>query len=178
MVCTRCQILLTERLNGVGLPTEKVEIGHVDFSRDLTDNELGKLDGVLEELGFARLQSKRSKVVERIKNLALDWVQGGFRNSHYTFSAHLAEQMGLEYAYLSHQFSLEVGQTVEQYVIGLRTELAKNMLHDASLSFTEIANRLGYSSLAHFSMQFKKTTGNTPSEYRQNPSPPTPLDKV
>lgn len=178
MVCARCQMLLSERLVAAGLPAQTVEIGHVDFTRELTDQETAKFDDILEELGFARLQSKRSKIVEQIKNLALDWVQGGFRDSRFTFSAHLSERMGLDYAYLSHQFSQETGQTVEQFLIALRTELAKNLLQDPSLTFTAIANQLGYSSLPHFSMQFKKSTGLTPTEYRQDPQPPTPLDQV
>ncbi|MBL7882182.1 MAG: AraC family transcriptional regulator, partial [Chryseobacterium gambrini] len=35
------------------------------------------------------------------------------------------------------------------------------------LSFTEIAYRLNYSSVAHLSTQFKNTTGMTPSQFQK-----------
>ncbi|MEX2569211.1 MAG: helix-turn-helix domain-containing protein [Cyclobacteriaceae bacterium] len=44
---------------------------------------------------------------------------------------------------------------------------------------SEIAWNLGYSSIQHFSAQFKKTTDITPSQYRKlNEKPRKSLDKV
>jgi AraC-like DNA-binding protein len=49
------------------------------------------------------------------------------------------------------------------------------------LNLSEIANRLGYSSVAHLSGQFKKVTGLTPSELKKSRNPQTvrkPLDGI
>ncbi len=178
MVCARCEMLLTQRAEEAGLPVKDIKIGQMEFTRDLTEAELSDLDAVLETLGFRRLQSKKSKLIERLKNIALEWVKTGQQSSPYTWSAHLAEQMGMEYTYLTHLFSQETGNTLENYIISIRIELAKDLLRNENLLMTDIASQLGYSSLAHFSNQFKKEMGMTPTEYRNAPSETKALDTL
>jgi AraC-like DNA-binding protein len=43
----------------------------------------------------------------------------------------------------------------------------KELLVYDELSLSEIAYKLGYSSVAHLSNQFKKVTGFTPSEFKK-----------
>ena len=59
------------------------------------------------------------------------------------------------------------GITVEQYIIRQKIEKAKELLFYDELNLSQIANRLGYSSVAHLSAQFKKVTGLTPSEMKK-----------
>ncbi|QJC51916.1 AraC family transcriptional regulator [Paenibacillus albicereus] len=47
----------------------------------------------------------------------------------------------------------------------LRLDAAKSMIRERRYSLTEIADRLGYSSLHYFSRDFKRLTGMAPSEY-------------
>ena len=68
---------------------------------------------------------------------------------------------------LSKLFSDVEGTTIEQYSIYQKIELAKELLVYDELTLTEIADRLGYSSLAHLSNQFKKFTGLTLTHFRQ-----------
>lgn len=42
---------------------------------------------------------------------------------------------------------------------------AKQLIRDNHLNFTEISEKLGYTSVHYFSRQFKQVTGMTPSEY-------------
>lgn len=51
-------------------------------------------------------------------------------------------------------------------VLQVRAERAKELLGERSISITEIAMTLGYSSSAHFTRAFKQTMGCTPSEFR------------
>ena len=46
------------------------------------------------------------------------------------------------------------------------------------LTLSEIADRTGFSSVAHLSTQFKKLTGMTPSTFKQLGVGRTPLDRV
>ena len=39
------------------------------------------------------------------------------------------------------------------------------MIRDGQLNFTQIAEKLGYTSIHYFSRQFRKVTGMTPTEY-------------
>jgi AraC-like DNA-binding protein len=60
------------------------------------------------------------------------------------------------------------GITLEQYIIRQKIERAKELLFYDELNLSEIADRLGYSSVAHLSGQFKKITGLTPSEMKKS----------
>ncbi|GAA3407091.1 AraC family transcriptional regulator [Paenibacillus hodogayensis] len=62
-------------------------------------------------------------------------------------------------------FREHTGSGVTEYVGRLRIERAKQHIREETCNVTEIAERLGYSSIHYFSRQFKKQTGMSPSEY-------------
>lgn len=57
------------------------------------------------------------------------------------------------------------GCGVIDYFSTMKIDAAKQLIRDHQLNFTEISDRLGYTSVHYFSRQFKKLTGMTPSEY-------------
>jgi AraC-like DNA-binding protein len=59
------------------------------------------------------------------------------------------------------------GRTIEQYYIQQRIEKAKELVTYDELTLSEIAFKLGYSSVAHLSAQFKKITGMTPTVFKK-----------
>jgi AraC-like DNA-binding protein len=80
---------------------------------------------------------------------------------------------------LSKLFSEVEGITIEHFIIRQKIERAKELLVYDELSLSQIADQLGYSSVAHLSAQFKKVTGLTPTFYKRNKNPNRiPLDKV
>jgi AraC-like DNA-binding protein len=58
------------------------------------------------------------------------------------------------------------GTTIEKYFIAQKIEKVKELLVYDELSLSEIADQLGYSSVAYLSSQFKKVTGLTPTYYK------------
>lgn len=52
-----------------------------------------------------------------------------------------------------------------EYFSRKKIEFAKQMIRENQYNFTQIADRLGFSSIHYFSRQFKQITGMTPSEY-------------
>ncbi|MBR2339011.1 MAG: AraC family transcriptional regulator [Clostridia bacterium] len=62
-------------------------------------------------------------------------------------------------------FKSVTGQGVMEYYRGLKIEQAKIMLREGCGNITQIADRLGYSSVHYFSRHFKQATGMTPREY-------------
>jgi AraC-like DNA-binding protein len=69
--------------------------------------------------------------------------------------------------------------TIEKYYIAQKIEKAKELLVYDELSLSEIAYRLGYSSVQHLSNQFKKVTGLTPSHFKQlGAERRKPLDQI
>lgn len=51
------------------------------------------------------------------------------------------------------------------FFLRMKLDAAKQMIRDQQLNFTQIADRLGYSSIHYFSKQFKRFNGMSPSEY-------------
>ncbi|WP_167859163.1 helix-turn-helix transcriptional regulator [Paenibacillus cymbidii] len=54
---------------------------------------------------------------------------------------------------------------ISDYVRQVRAEQAKVIIREETSSMTEIAERLGYSSVHYFSRDFKKITGMPPTDY-------------
>jgi len=91
----------------------------------------------------------------------------------------LANETSLNYHYLSTLFSSLEGITIEKYIIQLKIEKVKELLVYGELTLSEIAYRLGYSSVQHLSNQFKKITGLTPSYFKSLKSKNRkPLDSI
>jgi AraC-like DNA-binding protein len=83
------------------------------------------------------------------------------------YSDLIGERLHHDYTYLSNLFSSVEGTTIEKYIIEQKIERVKELLVYDELSLAEIADQLGYSSVAHLSSQFKKVTGLTPSYFKQ-----------
>jgi len=56
---------------------------------------------------------------------------------------------------------------VIDFFIGLKIERAKAMIKEGGMNFTQISERLGFSSLHYFSRLFRNRTGMTPSEFKR-----------
>ena len=82
-------------------------------------------------------------------------------------SDYLSEELDYSYAYLSSLFSEATYSSIESFIILRRVDMAKDLLLKTDKSLTEIAFDLNYSSVAHLSSQFKKTTGLTPSAFQR-----------
>lgn len=68
--------------------------------------------------------------------------------------------------HLSRLMRMHAGMSLKQYLTGLRIRTALSLLRYSDASLTEIAEKTGFCSLAHFSRVFKEKTGNSPSACR------------
>lgn len=169
MVCRRCIATVKDVFMTLGFSVTQVELGQVEFDTDAPDMALEPLRKALEAEGFALLDDKQSREVARMKELVETlWDHPGTPSK--PFSALLADAFNKEYSSLSALFAATEGITLEHYVIQRRIEKAKQCLLQTDLSFTEVAFQLGYSSVHHFSNQFKQVTGLTPSAYKKLPT--------
>lgn len=62
-------------------------------------------------------------------------------------------------------FSKKSGLGIIEYFSNMKIEAAKDLIRTEQMNFTQISEKLGYTSIHYFSRQFKKVTGMTPSEY-------------
>lgn len=68
--------------------------------------------------------------------------------------------------HLLRTFKKEMGISIYQYQLQQKILLAQNLLTYSNQSVGEIANDLGYYDISHFSKQFHKISGESPTEYR------------
>lgn len=69
-------------------------------------------------------------------------------------------------SYMSHIFKQRTGKNINQYRNQLRINEAKTLLRSTSLSITDIALSLGFSSPNYFSKVFFSQCGCTPTQYK------------
>jgi len=79
----------------------------------------------------------------------------------------IAEKTGMPFRTFSRYFKKRTGKTASAYLNELRIEQAMVKLIETDDPIQSIAESCGFSQLSHFSNRFKKTTGQTPSEYRR-----------
>jgi AraC family transcriptional regulator len=171
MVCDRCKLVVKQELEKIGLHPVKIELGEVELNDTADAVVMSEVDKVLTAVGFERMDDRRAKLVEAIKNKVITRIHSGEEaDRKFNWSDILAEELNHDYNYLSSLFSSVEGITLEQYIIRQKIERAKELLFYDELTLSQIAVKLGYSSVAHLSSQFKKTTGLTPSELKKSRS--------
>lgn len=70
--------------------------------------------------------------------------------------------------YFSHQFSKAYGIAPINFLLEQRIQHSKQLLHTTDYSITQIAEYSGFSSQNYFSQIFRRSTGISPREYRNN----------
>lgn len=166
MVCNRCIMAVNTILEQQGLHPESVSLGEVTLAGKPDDAQLKALEKELNAIGFELIDDRRSRLIEKIKNVVIGFVHHGEEQPRIKYSEYLAEQLQQDYQYLSRLFSEVEGITIEQYIINQKIERVKELLAYGELTLNEIAWQMGYSSTAHLSGQFKKVTGLPPSHFR------------
>jgi AraC family transcriptional regulator len=181
MVCNRCIYMVDHLFKEAGLVPLEVRLGEVQLARDPAAAELAVVEKKLQEFGFELLSDQKSRIIEKIKTTAIDYIGQHAQSDHKgpIFSEFLSAALHRDYSFLSKLFSEAEDITIEKYLIRQKIEKVKEWLSYDELSLSEIADRLGYSGVAHLSSQFKKTTGFTPSAFRKmKDHHRRPLDEV
>lgn len=180
MVCDRCKMVVKAELEKLGLYPTSIQLGEVELNTDdLQGSIMTQLDTNLKDLGFELIDNKRARMIEKVKNIIIYLVHSDNDYPALKISEYITGKIPQDYNYLSRLFSETEGITIEQYLIHQKIERAKELIVYDELSLTEIAYKLGYSSPAHLSSQFKKVTGMSPKSFRELQSKPRKeLDKV
>lgn len=79
----------------------------------------------------------------------------------------IAEALHTSPTYLADLFREHEGQTITSFILQEKIKLAKNMLIYSRYSYSDIASYLGFSSQSHLGTRFKKATGLTLRQYRE-----------
>lgn len=167
MVCSRCKMVVREIFEKAGLQPVSVELGEVDLIEKPNAQKLNELNAALHIVGFEMIDDRKSRIIEQIKNAIVELIHHKENETLFVnFSEYISQKLNYEYNYLSNLFSEVEGITIEKYFIAQKIEKVKELLKYDELTLSQIADKLGYSSVAYLSNQFKKQTGLSPSFYK------------
>ena len=79
----------------------------------------------------------------------------------------LAEETYLSVTYMAMVFKKETGQTINDYLLDVRINHARQLLRDPSLRILDVARAVGIPDPRYFSQVFKKYMGKSPTQYRR-----------
>ncbi|MBE9600982.1 helix-turn-helix transcriptional regulator [Pedobacter sp. MC2016-24] len=171
MVCDRCILIVKQQFEGMGLKVTDISLGKIATDPEPDANQITAIGKMLEGLGFELIDKEKDQLVEQIKTQIINLVHYSDLNEvNQSILQAVAEHLNKDAAYLSRLFSESEGLTIEKYIIQQKVEKVKEFLEYGELNLNEIAYKMGYSSSAHLSTQFKLLTGLTPSKYKGNAS--------
>jgi YesN/AraC family two-component response regulator len=167
MVSLRCKMVVKAAAEELNIPYSSVDLGFIEIDEKLSESVLEKFKAKLLKSGLEILDDKRSILIEKIKNVVIEMVHYADEFPKVNFSTYLSEKLGYDYTYLSNLFTEVKGTTIQEFIILHKIEKAKELIMYNEMSIADIAYTLNYSSAAHFSTQFKKVTGLTPSFFKK-----------
>lgn len=141
------------------------DAGEFTLKGEMPADFYSTLQSSLKKYSIELLQDEKSQLVQRIKNLLSELAYSD--KPSLTLSVYLAQKLGYSYGYISYIFTNSTLTSIENYLIMLRIERAKRLIIEDVVTLKEISSLLHYSSIGHFSRQFKKTTGLTISVFKK-----------
>ena len=156
-----------DELKKLGLHFIVVDLGVVEIMENISMAQRQILKVGLLDSGLELMDDKKAMLIEKIKNVIIEMVHHLTEPININFSDYLSQKLDHDYTYLSNLFSEVQGTTIEQFIISHKTERIKELIIYGELNITEIAWKMNYSSVAHLSSQFKKSTGLSPSHFKK-----------
>lgn len=160
------------------------------FASDLGDGdhsiapEIQEIEGILQQIKtFEQIRSELRKMVAGalifrnnkvnhqrviIIQQARAYVEENFNDPGLQMNQ-VAYKFNLSPTHFSTVFSQEIGATFRDYLNNLRINYAKELLRTTNIKCAEVAYRCGYNDPHYFSAFFKKKTGFTPQQFRDQP---------
>ena len=136
----------------------------------------------IEKAVFETTRAFKNSDDEQLDSLMSKAVKGGWNPRDYSvfvkqfISQHFREEiqlgdlalvMHLSPSYLSTRFKKDTGMSFTEYLVRFRIDKAKELLRTENGSCRQIAEQVGYPDYIQFSKMFKKYTGVSPTEYRE-----------
>jgi len=162
---TICKTLLSDQLEKMGLSFKITGFGELEITGSLTPSQLKGVQEQLMKVGIEVVETQKRKLVQQTKDAIIEMVYMEEHLPVSKFSSYLASKLHHSYGYISTIFSEVTYTSIENFIILQKIERAKQLILTNDMTITEIAWKLNYSSVAHFSTQFKNVTGLTPSAF-------------
>ena len=106
-------------------------------------------------------QSKATKDISFIKHYLETYYHESIQLEDLASMTHLSR------CYISHSFKKEIGMSPMEYLIDIRIKESKILLRTTNYSISQVADIVGFTTPTYFSKQFRKSTGISPTDYRE-----------
>ncbi|MFE5320626.1 helix-turn-helix domain-containing protein [Paenibacillus sp. NPDC056579] len=113
------------------------------------------------------LNAGRSNHGRQLSERIIRYIEQHYGDDMLSLTA-IADQFELTPQYLSAFFKKQTGVNLTDYLTRVRIDEAKKLMQDKKLTFTQIANKVGYANDIGFIRVFKKYEGTTPGKYRES----------
>ncbi|RED64005.1 response regulator [Cohnella lupini] len=130
---------------------------------------LDEIEGWLKDVVrsvMSTIADNRSHLTNMQIHRAVEYIETNYSNDKMSLQD-LCRHVLMSTSYFSLVFKQHTGETFIEYLTAVRITKAKELLHNTTLKFYEIAEQVGYKDPNYFSILFKKHTGTTPKDYRE-----------
>ncbi|MFW0717536.1 helix-turn-helix domain-containing protein [Pedobacter sp. N23S346] len=141
-----------------------------EYSREIM---IGHIDSILRysqryyKRQFINRKELTGKTASKFNEVLINYSESGLiiENGAPTVK-YMAEKLNLSAHYLSDLLKQETGKTALELIHIYLISEAKNLLMDANTNVTETAYALGFENLSYFSRLFKRESGLTPKQFK------------
>ncbi|WP_022821594.1 helix-turn-helix domain-containing protein [Hymenobacter norwichensis] len=168
IVCARCMRVVRQELEQLGFKVLEVRLGAATVATAAEQIDWPRLRSALKVAGFALLESVHQTLLGRVQVTVHQLLRQPPGLRHRAYPAAVAQELGMPVTQLSAAYAhLVTGDSLAGYIVRERQAYAQELLASSTLGVGLIARQLGYSSLAHFSGQFRRLAACSPSTYRK-----------
>lgn len=142
------------------------KVSHLEHKASWVRNYTDVLN-YMENMLKLVLSIRKNKAISYTQTIQLtvNYIQSHYHNSQLSLQT-VSDAVNISASYLSHLFSQETGTTLIEYLTNIRIEKAKELLLKTHNKTYEIATQVGYSDSHYFCRTFKKVTGLTTRQYK------------
>lgn len=141
---------------------------HDIFERFSTLNDVRNwLQDVLEEIILNMRQRKSSSRKDELVLEIVEYLKNRIHDPSLTVEE-LSDHLSLSVSYIRQVFKEVYDMTLADYILVERIKNVKHLLESSKWSVTDIAESSGFQTKSYFYTEFKKATGMTPNQYRQD----------
>lgn len=157
---------ITEEYQRRKIDVVQITKGVFDYNKIVNVNVYNAMNAVLKDAFFC--------LCEALSSVKMDYGSGIVSFIIEYVEKHISEELGndviaekchMHPAYLCRIFKNKTGERLLEYILRVKMKAAVKLLKSGDYTVTEISEMLGYSSNSYFSVQFKKYTGYSPTEY-------------
>jgi len=164
-ITTATMRVLQNHLDQMKIQYRAIRLGEIELESALSEDEYNILQEQLKPYGITLLDDRKNSLVQQIKDAITEMVYNSENLSQIKTSAYLEDRLHKSYSSIAKTFKEATYTSIEYYIILQKVERAKELIIADQHTLTEISFILNYSSVAHLSTQFKKTTGLSASTF-------------